>query len=555
MLGATPTERINTDVPLTARAQALFMAAGSLVGILGVILPHPDTFLVPQLLALNSASILLAGAYWALAPRIPESVVRVTPAIGTLAVSAAVVFSRDPTSAYALLYLFPGIYAYYFLRPRDAFWHILFAIFNYAAVIPLVGAMSSAEVSGGSLVHHFVITIGNLIVVGVMLVFLRGRVEGLMREIVESARTDLLTKLLNARGLEEVIAAELERARMGAHRVTLLIVSIGGFRELRARLGQERADNQMRAIAQLLDESTRRIDAVARTGPAEFSVLLPETDESTGFLLAEQLLARFRRSYREKELPLATSVGVATFPKHAATVEGLTQAAGAANEAARVLGSDRAVVYSVELEDVLITDPSRQLTERRTHLSTVLSLAEVLDLRDARTAAHSLAVSRYCELIGRDLGLPEARVERLRLAGMLHDIGKIGIPEAILEKPGPLSPSEWDQVRRHPELAARILGASELTDIREWILAQHEQPDGHGYPRGLSGDSIPLESRIIAVAQAYDAMTNDRPYRAARTQAEAIAELGRYAGSQFDGAVVDSLVRVLEKSATDVGAS
>ena len=108
------------------------------------------------------------------------------------------------------------------------------------------------------------------------------------------------------------------------------------------------------------------------------------------------------------------------------------------------------------------------------------------------------------------------------------------------------------QVRQHPELAARILGARELTDIREWVLARHEQPDGHGYPRGISGDAIPLEARILAVAESYDAMTSERPYRPAMSSEDAIAELGRYAGSQFDGAVVDAMVRVL--NATDVEA-
>jgi HD-GYP domain-containing protein (c-di-GMP phosphodiesterase class II) len=203
------------------------------------------------------------------------------------------------------------------------------------------------------------------------------------------------------------------------------------------------------------------------------------------------------------------------------------------------------VVYSAELEDVLSGDPSKALTERRTHLSTVLSLAEVLDLRDARTASHSLAVSRYCELIGAEMGFSEQRLQRLRLAGLVHDIGKVGIADSILDKPGPLSPSEWDQVRKHPEMAARILGARELTDIREWVLCRHEQPDGHGYPRGISGDAIPLEARILAVAESYDAMTSERPYRPAKSTEEAIAELGRYAGSQFDGAVVDAMVRVL----------
>ena len=260
------------------------------------------------------------------------------------------------------------------------------------------------------------------------------------------------------------------------------------------------------------------------------------------------MLARIRRTYRERALPLQAGIGVASFPKHAADAEVLQQAAAAAASVAATLGSDRAVVYNPDLEGVGGSDRSREMGERRTHLSTVLSLAEVLDLRDGRFASHSAAVARYCELIGAELGLPEPRLQRLRMAGTLHDIGKVGLADSILDKPGPLSPSEWDEVRRHPEMAARILAARELTDIRGWILARHEQLDGHGYPRGLSGDEIPLESRILAVAESYDAMTSDRPYRAAKTHDEAIKELGRYSGSQFDGAVIDALVSALDRA-------
>ncbi|HKJ35578.1 MAG TPA: HD domain-containing phosphohydrolase [Solirubrobacterales bacterium] len=537
------------DISPMVRIQAVFMIIGSAVGILGVILPHPASFQVPQLLTLNFLSIIMAVGVWVFAGRVTEPMARVMPALGSMAVTIAVIFSRDPTSAYALLYLFPGVYSYYFLHLRDALFHIVFAAANYAFAILYIGLLdSAAATASGSIVHHFVVTVGMLLLIGVMLGYLRKRVERLMGEIIESARTDLLTGLLNSRGSVEVLSGEVERARMGAHRVAVLNVSIGGLLEFRTKVGHQAADGMIKEIGMLLDDSTRRIDSVARIGANEFSVILPETDESTGFLLAEQVLARFRRAYRERELSLSTSIGVASFPKHASSAEGLTQASAAGAEAARALGSDRAVVYSAELEDVLSGDPARQLGERRTHLSTVLSLAEVLDLRDARTAAHSLAVSRYCELIGKELGLPDARVQRLRLAGMLHDIGKVGIPDSILDKPGPLSPDEWDEVRRHPEMAARILGAQELTDIREWILNRHEQPDGHGYPRGLSGDAIPIESRILAVAESYDAITSERPYRPARDQEEAIAELGRYVGSQFDGKVVDALLAALRSS-------
>lgn len=544
------TVRESNDVAPILKIQAMFMIAGSAVGVLGVVLPHPDSFLAPQLLVLNIGSIVLALGVWMVADRIPEPIARITPAIGTLAVTLAVIFSRDPTSAYALLYVFICVYAYYFMRARDALFHVLFAVVNYAAAIAVLGALDGAiVVSSGSIVHHYVITIGNLVLVGLMLVYLRRKVEGLMSEIIESARTDLLTGLLNGRGAMEALTAELDRARMNAHRVALLTLEVGGMREVRAKSGGAKADRALKDLGAMLDDSTRRIDRVARIGSTEFTVILPETDEGTAFLLAEQILTRFRRAYRERNLGLVTSIGIASFPKHAAGAEELSQAASSACQAAKMLGADRAVVFSAELETVVGGDPRTQLGERRAHLSTVLSLAEVLDLRDPRTIPHSLAVSRYAEMIAEELGLPESRVQRLRLAGMLHDIGKVGIADAILSKPGPLSPAEWDEVRRHPEMAARILASRELTDIREWILKRHEQPDGHGYPSGLRGDEIPLESRILAVAESYDAMTSDRAYRKRRTAEQAISELGRYAGSQFDGRVVDAFVRAMARAA------
>ena len=257
------------------------------------------------------------------------------------------------------------------------------------------------------------------------------------------------------------------------------------------------------------------------------------------------MLARIRRTQRERTGILKVSIGVAAYPKHASSAEALMAAGDSASQVSESLGGDRAVVYSADVEGAIGAEAGVTPGEGRVNLTTVLSLAEVLELRDQRNASHSMAVATLAEMIATHMGLPERRVHRLRLAGMLHDIGKVGIPDSILDKPGPLSPAEWDQVRRHPEMAARILAANDLSDIREWILARHEQPDGHGYPRGLSGDEIPLESRILAVAEAFDAMTSTRPYRGAKDRDDAIAELGRYAGIQFDGAVVDALVEVL----------
>ena len=211
--------------------------------------------------------------------------------------------------------------------------------------------------------------------------------------------------------------------------------------------------------------------------------------------------------------PLSLSVGIAAFPKHGASGGTLTQAATAAADAAKVLGSDRAVVFSAELDEVLAGDPGRELKEQRTHLSTVLSLAEVLELRDPRTASHSAAVGRYCELIAGELGFPRTVSSACASPGCCTTSARSASPtRSGTSRVRSRRPNGTRSavIRSSP---ARILGARELADIREWILCRHEQPDGHGYPRGISGDSIPLESRVLAVAESYDAMTRARPYR------------------------------------------
>jgi diguanylate cyclase (GGDEF)-like protein len=537
------------EVAPLARAGAYVSFAGMFLGTLGVILPHPESFDVGSMLAVQASTGLFAAFFLIFANRVPMWLVRLSPALGILQVTAGVYFTHDPTSAFSLFYLWPCFYAFYFLPRIDAVADVAFLGVAYGSVmVVMAGSDGNVDTGSGTLTYQFVVTVGSLAVAGLMIHALRTRVNRLWGSLSSAARTDLLTGFVNSHGINEILTNEVERARIDAQRVGLIAVNLNGLRQLNKELGYEAGDEVLRQLARMLDESTRRIDTVGRTGAAEFVIVLPQTDEHTGFLLAEQILTRMRRAYRERGFKLSASLGVAVFPKHASNVDELLQATTAATNAAVALGSDRVVVYSPDLEGAIEGEGVSAPGEGRAQLGTVLSLAEVLDLRDESNASHSTAVAGYCELIGREMGLSDQRIQRLRLAGMLHDIGKVGIPDSILEKPGPLSPSEWDQVRRHPEMAARILAARELTDIREWVLARHEQPDGHGYPRGLAGGSIPLESRILAVAESYDAMMSERPYRNAMSREEAISEMGRYAGSQFDGAVVDALVRALDRT-------
>jgi diguanylate cyclase (GGDEF)-like protein/putative nucleotidyltransferase with HDIG domain len=182
-------------------------------------------------------------------------------------------------------------------------------------------------------------------------------------------------------------------------------------------------------------------------------------------------------------------------------------------------------------------------------LSAVMLLAESLDLRDAGTAHHCKTVGEFTRAIAEELGLADDRVQRLYTAGILHDLGKLAVPDAVLHKPGPLDDAEWREMRRHPETGARILSHAGLVDIAAWVHAHHERVDGRGYPLELMGDNIPLEARILAVADAYEAMIADRPYRAGMSREAAQEELRANAGTQFDRAVVAAFLRTLAASA------
>jgi HD-GYP domain-containing protein (c-di-GMP phosphodiesterase class II) len=173
------------------------------------------------------------------------------------------------------------------------------------------------------------------------------------------------------------------------------------------------------------------------------------------------------------------------------------------------------------------------------------ALARAVDAKDSWTRSHCETVAELSALIATGLGLGGERVEELRLAGLVHDVGKIGVPDAILQKPAALDPAEYATVKAHATLGHKILSGTELTREAVWVLHHHERVDGTGYPRGLRGDGIPLESRIIHVADAFEAMTSDRPYRRGMPEAAAIEELRRHAGTQFDRACVDALVAAL----------
>jgi diguanylate cyclase (GGDEF)-like protein/putative nucleotidyltransferase with HDIG domain len=358
-----------------------------------------------------------------------------------------------------------------------------------------------------------------------------------MRHLAEH---DPLTGLRNRRGFRTGIDAGIA----GGAVVSLLICDLDNFKRVNDSLGHEAGDAVLEGFADLLRACTRVGDVPTRLGGEEFALVLPGADHSDAMAIAERLRRSVREHFADHPAAVSVSVGVATTGPELTTTASLMRAGHRALYAAKHLGRDRCVAYHAQTLEMLAAVRETDGAARE-QLAAAVLLAETLDLRDVGTARHSETVGRYAEQIARALGWEPGRVKRVQAAGILHDIGKLGIADAILHKPGPLSPHEWDEMRRHPELGARILEHANLRDIAAWVLAHHERVDGAGYPRGLAGQQIPAESRILAVADAYEAMTAGRPYRRALSHREAREELQRGVNLQFDAVAVEALLAVL----------
>ena len=463
-------------------------------------------------------------------------------AAGTVCVSFAIWFSPEtrggPAADIEILYLWGTLYSAYFLTRAQLVPQIACIALCYAVVLVL-GAPSEMVAT------RWVQTVLTLGITAFLLNLLRDRLSELVDRLADAAQTDPLTGLQNRRGFEEQIEHEVERARRGHRELAVVIGDLDEFKRFNDRHGHQAGDAALVRIGEMLSARKRSIDSVARTGGEEFALVLADTGQEGALLVAERVRAAVEREFDGQQVDLTFSFGVATFPAHGESADELLAAADQAMYAAKQLGRNRTVIFSEQIASIAPAKSSRT-SAAEVHLATLLSLAEALDLRDTGTSEHSQTVGRYTAMTAEELGLSQARVRRIRIAGILHDIGKIGIPDDVLRKAGPLNEHEWAQMRRHPEIGAGILGSKDFEDVRSWVLAHHEQPDGNGYPLGLAGDEIPLEARILAVADAYEAMTADRVYRASMGHDAAHAELLRCAGQQFDERIVEAFLTALD---------
>jgi putative nucleotidyltransferase with HDIG domain len=234
------------------------------------------------------------------------------------------------------------------------------------------------------------------------------------------------------------------------------------------------------------------------------------------------------------------SAGVATFPIQGVGRDELIRLADSALYWAKEDGKNRARTYEAAQIELKQLQQLAESPDRAARYRAAASLAKAVDARDAYTGSHSERVGELAARIARRLGGDESQVELTRLAASLHDLGKLAIPEEILRKPGALNESERLVLQRHPQIGFRMLESLGVEPIAEWVLHHHERWDGDGYPDRLRGEEIPLGARIIFVADAYDAMTSERVYRKPLSPREALEELERCAGSQFDPQIVEA---------------
>ncbi len=339
------------------------------------------------------------------------------------------------------------------------------------------------------------------------------------------SRTDPLTESLNRRGFEERLDAELGESERSGRPLSLLLLDLDDFKAVNDTLGHAAGDDLLRWVVDTARTTLRPFDEVGRLGGDEFAVLLPAAARPD----AVEVGARMREALSER---ISVTVGVAAYPLDGADREELHRCADAE-------------LYAAKHGSKMLPGFTRR------DLGWAASLAHTVDRRMTPPEDHSSEVARYSGVIASQLGWAGEELGLIRLAGMLHDVGKVAIPDRILLKPGSLTPEEQaEHIRRHPILGAELVSRVEgLGAAVMWIRHSHENWDGTGYPDGLRGDAIPLGSRILHVAAAFAAMTGRRTYRSTVSPDEALEELQRCAGNQFDPACVQALEVYLSGSA------
>jgi diguanylate cyclase (GGDEF)-like protein len=366
----------------------------------------------------------------------------------------------------------------------------------------------------------------------------------------EIARIDGVTELFNRRHFDERMREEIDRHSRYGDILSILLIDLDNFKKYNDTYGHLAGDRLLVQAASMIKSSIRSSDQAFRYGGDEFAVILPHSSTMDSFSVAERMREMIAEAMTARQLEISVSIGIAAWPGDGATLDELCYAADMALYYAKRTGQNRTSIASRTLFS--LNEPSVNINSEAEVLSTIYALAATLEARDKYTYGHSRRVSRYAVAVAEKLNLRPEQVALVSAAALLHDIGKVGIPDNVLNKDGKLLDEEWELLKQHPRLSATIIGhVPSLSACLAAVKHHHERWDGAGYPSGLKGEAIPIEARILSVTDAFEAMISERPYRSALSFKQAIAELEKCSGTQFDPGIVRAFIPIALATAPD----
>jgi len=361
----------------------------------------------------------------------------------------------------------------------------------------------------------------------------------------QRARMDGLTGLLNRRSLDEMINSEIGRHSRYGGVFSLIILDLDSFKAFNDNHGHLAGDKLLRQVGNIMKRAIRSADQAFRYGGDEFAILLPQTTIEAAYPVAERVRKRVASEVKTEYTLVTASLGIANWPADGIGPNEIIAAADTALYHAKRNGGNQSYRASGAMlvsDDTMTTYQSNEHSEA---LSTIYALAATVDARDHYTHSHSKKVNEYAVALAEALNLGQLEISRLSTCAFLHDIGKIGISDEILNKPGKLTKKEWEAIKVHPQLGAAIAShVRHLAPCIPGIRYHHERYDGNGYPEGLKGEDIPLEARILAIADAFAAMTSERRYSNTLSYEQALEEMKRGVGTQFDPNLAEVFVSV-----------
>lgn len=410
-----------------------------------------------------------------------------------------------------------------------------------AGTLPFTGLLS-LSVAGLPMSTPVLVSTGALAVT----LAVRGWVSALERATQRArAFTDPVTGVRSMEGFDQRVEQHLRRGAERGREVSLVLADIAGLGLMNDRLGHAAGDRALRRLADSLVRESPRGAEIARLADDEIVALLPEAGAEDAASYARRVYGRFRIACFDESESAEVSFGIAVFPEDALDSGQLLVAARAAERSARIAEHEPIALFS-EVQGVVFDAEEHLARARMRSLrATVRTLAEAVDARDPATRHHSANVAELAVPLCQVLGLDDEQAQVIGLAALMHDVGKIGVRDEILLKPGPLSARERAEVEQHARLGERILEPAGLVELLPIVRHHHERWDGAGYPDGLAGEEIPLGSRVLAVCDVFETITSGRPYRPAGTAEEAIAEVLACAGTQFDPEVAYAFGRML----------